>query len=64
MPQAGIALCQLGTICDIELLELVAAHTSAKPSLSDSILVTQPGVGLWGRQEFHANSKKIRHPLC
>jgi hypothetical protein len=62
--QAGTALCQLATIFDIKLLELVAAHTSTKAGLSDSILVTQPGVGLWCRQEFHANSNKIRHPLC
>src|SRR5277367_2762980 len=64
LSQAGAALCQLGTIFDFKTLELVAAHTGTKAGLSDSILVTQPGVGLWGRQEFHANSKKIRHPLC
>src|SRR5271155_1829838 len=64
LSQAGAALCQLGTIFDFKTLELVAAHTGTKAGLSDSILVTQPGVSFWGRQEFHANSKKIRHPLC
>src|ERR1700674_3352748 len=48
----------------IKLLELVAAHTSTKAGLSDSIPVTQSVVGLWCRQEFHANPNKIRHPLC
>ena len=47
----------------IKLHELVAAYTSTKAGLSDSILVTQPAVGLWCRQEFHANSTKMRHPL-
>ena len=64
LSQAGAALCQLGTIFDFKTLELVAAHTGTKAGLSDSILVTQPGVSFWGGQEFHANSKKIRHPLC
>ncbi len=48
----------------IKLHELVAAHTSTKAGLSDSILVTQSGVALWCRQEFHANSTKIPHRLC
>src|SRR5580704_11871070 len=64
LPLAGTALCQLGTIFDIRLLELVAAHTSTEAGLSDSIPVTQAGVALWCRQEFHANSHNIRHPLC
>src|SRR5277367_2422655 len=63
LAQTGTAPCQLGTIFDITRLELVAGHTSTKAGLSDSILVSQPGVGLWGRQESHANSAKTREPL-
>ena len=64
MAQGGTALCLLETILDVDLLELVAVHTSTKAGLSDSILVIQPGVGSWCGQEFHANSNEIRQPLC
>ena len=60
----GTALCQLGTIFDIKLLSLVAAHTSTQAGLTDSVVVTEAGVGLWCRREFHANSNSLGHPLC
>ena len=40
----------------------MAGYTSTQAGLSDSILVTQPGVGLWCGQEFMLTP--IRFPIC
>jgi hypothetical protein len=65
LTQAGTALCRLGTFnLAIQPVKLVAAQTSTNVGLPDSMLVTRAGVGLWYRQESHANSNKPRNPLC